>query len=151
MPKFTKTALSEYRKKLNLTEPVVERVEFLFHEYDGLIGHTPDFFFLENIVGAEQQQQYTNLIFLTSNLYSEFSMDKSQNKFVCQALSSLKWVNFIHRENLNFFSAPTDNSRLTVNFVFGFNMGGQFHAHGQNCAEVLEAIRTYFIPILAAA
>jgi hypothetical protein len=91
-------------------------------------------------------REFLNVVMLTKDSYAEGQVSGDANRFYISTLRQSVWhVIFLERLNLAGNVASSD-SRISVNVNFHHGGIASFEATGMNCAEVITAIKEYFIP-----
>ena len=148
MPAYDELTLRGYLEEVGIRAPASDRIEQLVREYQILIDATPEFIFVENPVNSLGSIEFTNLILLTGPMYAEFSLNQP-NRTVA-FLNIRRNVTRIVMPTLRdlSFGNITDRSRLTIQIFKGTELIGFFAASGNNCADLIEMVKRYFIPAL---
>jgi hypothetical protein len=148
MPKYDKDKIEEYLgRTLRATDPIVNRVKESIEEYRSLLKEDPIFLFLEDAINNEGIRNFVNVILLGNQLYSEFTIDRAQNGFLCLRLkNNVVSIQMPQRAHLS-FDKVTDQSRLHLVFnLLGLDSPVRLTATGENCAHLLDLMKNHILP-----
>lgn len=149
MPAYDGSTVRGYLERLRMSALMQSRTEGFIAEYEDATGSLPEFIFVENPIDALGGVDFSNLVLLSGNMYMEFSLNQPNRTITF--LNIEKNINRILVSNLqqsSFSTAYSDNSRLTVQIFNGMVVIGFFEASGENCADLLEMLKRYFIPAI---
>ena len=149
MPAYDGSTVRGYLERLRMSALMQSRTEGFIAEYEDATGSLPEFIFVENPIDALGGVDFSNLILLSGNMYMEFSLNQPNRTITF--LNIEKNINRILVSNLqqsSFSATYSDNSRLTVQIFNGMVVIGFFEASGENCADLLEMLKRYFIPAI---
>ena len=150
MPLYHETTVRGYLEGLRMSALMKSRIEEFIAEYQTAIGSSPEFMFVENPLDALGGIDFSNLILLSGNMYMEFSLNQPNRTITF--LNIDKNVNRIVMSNLqqpSFNGRFTEASRMTVQTFNSMEVIGFFEASGENCGDLLEMLKTYFIPAIS--
>ncbi len=146
MPAYDDTTLRGHLEGLGIGMPIIQRIENLIEECKAFMGTPPEFVFVENPNSNSGIVEVSNLILVYGKMYAEFSVnnpndtvaflniDKNVNRIIMPLLQEYPFTNI------------TARSRLTVRIFNGLEEIGFFVASGNNCADLLDMTKRYFIP-----
>jgi hypothetical protein len=149
MPAYDGSTVMGYLERLRMSPLVQSRTEGFISEFEDATGSLPDFIFVENPTDALGGVDFSNLILLSGNMYIEFSLNQPNRTITF--LNIGKNINRIIVSNLqqsSFSGGYNENSRLTVQIFNGLEVIGFFEASGDNCGDLLEMLKRYFIPAI---
>jgi hypothetical protein len=147
MPIYDGSTVSGYLERLRMGPLMQSRIEEFVNEYQAANGLLPEFIFVENPINALGGIDYSNLILLSGTMYMEFSLNQPNRTITFLNIDMS--INRIVMSGLqqSSFSAPsTENSRLTVQIFRNMEAVGFFEASGDNCSDLLDMLKRYFIP-----
>ena len=148
MPQYDASKLRGHLEALGIGVSTSQRIENLIAQYQSFTGTLPEFVFVENPINIGGLVEFSNLILLTGKMYAEFSLSnpndtvafinipKNVNRLIMPILQELPFTNI------------TPKSRVTAQIYNGTQDIGYFVASGDNCADLLEMLKRYFIPAI---
>ena len=148
MPQYDASKLRGHLEALGIGVSTSQRIENLIEQYQSFTGTLPEFVFVENPINIGGLVEFSNLILLTGKMYAEFSLSnpndtvasinipKNVNRLIMPILQELPFTNI------------TPKSRVTAQIYNGMQDIGYFVASGDNCADLLEMLKRYFIPAI---
>jgi hypothetical protein len=149
MPQYDASKLRGHLEELGIGVSTSQRIVNLVEEYQSFTGTSPEFVFVENPINIGGLVEFSNLILLTGKMYAEFSLSnpndtvafinipKNVNRLIMPILQELPFTNI------------TAKSRVTAQIYNGTQDIGYFVASGDNCADLLEMLKRYFIPAIS--
>lgn len=148
MPVYDGSTVRGYLDRLGIGMAITERIESLIQEYRIYTDTTPEFIFVENPINNVGSVEFSNLILLTGKMYADCSLNNSNNTVIFLNIpNSINRIVMPTPQELP-FTQFSSRSRLTVQIFKGMETIGYFHASGNNCSELLEMMKRYFIPAI---
>jgi hypothetical protein len=148
MPAYDDAKLRAHLEGMGIGVTIIERIEGLIQEYQTFMGISPEFVFVENPINNAGSVEFSNLILVNGKMYTEFSLTNPND--------TIAFLNI--PENVNRIIIPivqefplsriTSRSRLTVQIFKGTESIAFFVASGNNCADLLEMVKRYFVSAL---
>lgn len=151
MPAYNPETLKTYLEGLGSAEPIYEVVKQLIEEYKGFIGNDPEFVFVENIIKNDGLTELQNLSLVTRETYADFLIFSPDKPFFVSNIGSvITRISIPMRRGvcLSKSNSSSNSSRLTAQFAAATNLVWYLNASGKNCEELLQMIKTYFVPAL---
>ena len=138
---------SDYLRALGFTEPLMERAEIVVRFYTEIVQIDPAFLFVSEY-RDETRRVFDSLWLCNEGTISEAKKFATENHFDCIRLR--KRIDGWEVRTTNFdWVSPKEDSRLTVNIQLGLGIAGKLQASSDNCARLVEMLKTYIVPNLA--
>ncbi|HEV2100048.1 MAG TPA: hypothetical protein VGR45_14145 [Stellaceae bacterium] len=150
MPIFDGSNTREYLERLYMSPLMQSRVQEFIAEFQAAIGSPPEFMFVENPTDALGGVEFSNLILLSGKMYMEFSLNQPNRTVTFLNIDRV--TNRVVMSNIqqaSFYGQFTESSRLTVQIFTGLQAIGFFEASGDNCGDLLEMTKRYFVPAIS--
>ena len=147
MPVYDGSTVRGYLERLRMSALMQSRTEEFISEYEDAIGLPPEFIFVENPIDSLGGIDFSNLILLSGNMYMEFSLNQPNRTITfLNIYRNISRIVMSNLEQPSFSGRFAENSRLTVQIFNGMEVTGFFEASGDNCADLVEMLKRYFIP-----
>jgi len=147
MPIYDGLKLRGYLEHLRMGALMQSRIEEFVEEYQVANGLLPEFIFVENPLNALGGIDFSNLILLSGTMYMEFSLNQPNRTITFLNIDmSINRIVMSGMQQSSFSGPFTDNSRLTVQIFRNMEVVGFFEASGDNCGDLLDMLKKYFIP-----
>ena len=138
---------SDYLRALGFTEPLMERAEIVVRFYTEIVQIEPAFLFVSEY-RDETRRVFDSLWLYNEGTISEAKKFATENRFDCIRLR--KRIDGWEVRTTDFdWVSPKEGSRLTVNIQLGPGIAGKLQASSDNCAKLVEMLKTYIVPNLA--
>ena len=138
---------NDYLRALGFTEPLMERAEIVVRFYTEIVQIEPAFLFVSEY-RDETRRVFDSLWLCNEGTISEAKKFATENRFDCIRLR--KRIDGWEVRTTDFdWVSPKEGSRLTVNIQWGPGIAGKLQASSDNCAKLVEMLKTYIVPNLA--
>ena len=139
--------ITEYWRRMDLSEPISQRVHKVQTFYEDLIAEPIEGAFLSETVGPDGQRVYVSLWFFTARFLLE-----AHNFVTAQAYDLAPKSDRINHWVANFAEyeppgPPKPQSRMSVTYTTMSNGNGQLQASGWNCEQLYTVLREVLMPM----
>jgi hypothetical protein len=141
-----------YLKSIDLTEPIIKRIDEIHQFYETILSTKLDDeildIFVTDYITKDETREYENIWLFSKKYFMEAKLFIKQDDFdICPISRDIVYLQ-VKKQDYDFVNS-NQKSRLSVTYVAGLKGRGELKASKENCNYLKEIYIRYMLPNLS--